>query len=109
MTYAQYRVLKAVETNPELSQRELAEQLGISLGKTNYCIRALLDKGWVKASNFRNSHNKRAYMYQLTPKGIDGKARLAMNFLRHKSAEFDALKKELAELLNDVNRLNGAD
>jgi EPS-associated MarR family transcriptional regulator len=63
--------MKLIEARPEFSQRDLARELGVSLGKANYCLRALVDKGWIKASNFRNSRNKAAYAYLLTPRGID--------------------------------------
>ncbi|MGV6827415.1 MAG: MarR family EPS-associated transcriptional regulator, partial [bacterium] len=65
-----YRVLKAIEANPEISQRELASALGVSLGKTNYCLKALIDKGWVKVKNFKKNNNKLGYAYLLTPNGI---------------------------------------
>ena len=69
-----YKVFKLLEANPEISQREMARELGVSLGKANYCIRAMMDKGLVKANNFKNAENKRAYFYVLTPKGIETKA-----------------------------------
>jgi EPS-associated MarR family transcriptional regulator len=76
-----YKVFKLLETNPEISQRELAKALGVSLGKANYCIGALIDKGLVKADNFKNSTNKRAYFYVLTPRGIEAKAKISVRFL----------------------------
>lgn len=97
-TEAHFRVLKALEANPNLSQRQLAAELGISVGKANYCIKALIDKGWVKARNFRNSDNKLAYAYVLTPSGIRRKTRLTMRFLEHKRCEFEALRCEIAVL-----------
>ena len=100
-----YHVLKALEANPNLSQRELAKQLGISLGKTNYCLKALVDKGWVKAKNFKNSQNKLAYAYLLTPKGIDEKARLTLSFLERKRQEYEALKKEIEALAKEAEIL----
>ncbi len=93
-----YRVFKILETNPRISQRELAGELGVSLGKANYCIRALIDKGLVKASNFKNNENKRAYFYVLTPKGIEAKARISVRFLARKMAEYEALRVEIDEL-----------
>ena len=99
---AHYRVLKALEANPELSQRQLASELGISVGKANYCIRALIDKGWVKARNFRNSHNKLAYAYVLTPRGIRRKSQLTMRFLEAKRREFEALKREISALSAEI-------
>ena len=108
-TEAHYRVLKALEANPNLSQRKLAAELGISVGKANYCIKALIDKGWVKARNFRNSDNKLAYAYVLTPSGIRRKTKMTMRFLERRRCEFEALRREIAVLSaeldrNDVNK-----
>ena len=97
-TEAHYRVLKALEANPRISQRQLATELGISVGKANYCIRALIDKGWVKARNFRNSDNKLGYAYVLTPSGIRRKSQLTIRFLERKRREFEALRREIAAL-----------
>ena len=77
-----YRVLKHLAANPQATQRDLAKALGLSLGSTNYCIRAVIDQGWLKVQNFRNSHNKRAYADLLTPAGIQAKARLTARFLQ---------------------------
>lgn len=96
-----YKIYKQLDTNPKLSQRELAESLGVSLGKANYCLRALITKGLVKARNFRKSNNKLAYMYLLTPKGIEEKACLTSRFLKYKLMEYESLKKEIAELQRD--------
>jgi len=93
-----YKILKTLEVSPGISQRELAVTLGVSLGKTNYCLRALIEKGWVKMTNFRQNPNKAAYAYLLTPRGIEGKARITLQFLKHKMAEFEALKEEIARL-----------
>lgn len=93
-----YRMLRQLETDSSLSQRELAEKLGISLGKLNYCVRALVDKGWVKARNFKNNNNKLAYMYYLTPRGIEEKAKLAVDFLRIRMREVEALRQEIADM-----------
>ncbi len=97
-----YKILKMVESNPAISQRELASQLGISLGKVNYCLKALIDKGLLKASNFRNSKNKLAYMYLLTPSGIEEKASITMRFLKIKIQEYEALQREIEELRKDA-------
>ena len=102
-TEAHYRVLKALEANPNLSQRQLATELGISVGKANYCIKALIDKGWVKARNFQNSDNKLAYAYMLTPSGIRRKSKLTMRFLEHKRTEFEALRREIAMLSAELD------
>ena len=80
-----YQVLQALENNPEVSQRALAKQIGLSLGKTNYCLRAVIDRGWVKARNFKNSSNKSAYLYQLTPQGVSAKARVTLARIRIES------------------------
>jgi len=97
-----YKILKMVETNPEVSQRELAQQLGISLGKTNFCLNALIEKGMLKASNFRNSKNKKAYMYKLTPKGIEEKAAVTMRFLKRKMQEYETIQSEIEQLRTDI-------
>jgi len=93
-----YRIVRLIDEKPAISQRELADRLGISLGKTNYCVRALMDKGLLKATRFCNSQNKRAYLYVLTPNGIREYANITMRFLQRKSAEYEALKNEIAEI-----------
>jgi len=100
-----YKILKLVESKPELSQRELAKELGISLGKANFCLKALIDVGMVKATNFRNSKNKLAYMYLLTPSGIEAKANITVRFLKRKVEEHDELIREIEELRKDVAKL----
>lgn len=97
-----YRVLRALSANPEITQRELAEVLGVSLGKANYCVRALIGKGWVKANNFKNNNNKLAYAYLLTPQGIEAKARITYRFLRRKLEEYEALEQEIARLRAEI-------
>jgi len=97
-----YRLLKALEEQPDATQRELAGKLGVSLGKTNYCIRALLEKGWIKAKNFKNSKNKLAYSYLLTPSGIEARARITARFLKRKIGEYEALKAEIEQLTAEV-------
>ena len=82
MEESHYRLLRLLDSSPNLSQRELARELGVSLGKVNYCVNALIEKGWVKARNFRNSNNKLAYAYLLTPRGIEQKAAITVYFLR---------------------------
>lgn len=98
------KVLRMLEANPSMSQRDLADALGISLGKTNYCIKALVDKGWLKAQNFKNNKNKMVYAYLLTPSGISSKAELTMHFLRRKVEEYKVLKAEIEQLQRDVQR-----
>jgi len=95
---AHYRVLRLIEEQPEISQRELARALGVSLGKTHYLLKALLDKGLVKADNFRRSDNKLAYAYLLTPNGIAAKLELTRAFLRLKEDEYRAAHEEIARL-----------
>ena len=97
-----YHLLKRLAANPEATHRQLAEELGVSVGKTHYSLKALLERGWVKAGNFRKNDNKRAYAYQLTPRGMREKARLALRFLRHKQAEHERLKAEVAERQQDA-------
>jgi len=97
------RVLRLLEANPQSSQRELAEALGVSLGKTNYCLKALLEKGLIKIRNFRNSQNKAAYAYYLTPEGISRKTILAAGFLKRKLAEYENLKREIELLKTEAN------
>ena len=99
-----YKLLKVLQENPDLSQRELAHKVGISLGKTNYCLRALIEKGWVKADNFRRSTNKVAYAYLLTPRGIEERARATVHFLRRKVAEHEALANEIEQLRSEVKQ-----
>ena len=90
--------MRAVEENPNLSQRDLARLLGVSLGGVNYCLNALIDVGWVKAGNFTRSQDKRAYAYILTPRGASEKLALTAHFLRRKMGEYEALKKEIEQL-----------
>ena len=100
---AQYRVLRLIEEQPEISQRELARVLGVSLGKTHYLLKALLDKGLVKANNFRRSDNKLAYAYLLTPSGIAAKLELTRAFLRLKEAEYQAALGEIERLRRELD------
>ena len=93
-----YKILKLLSNNADLNQRQLADALGVSLGKTNYCLKALIEKGMIKAGNFRSNPNKEAYAYLLTPKGIDEKARVTLRFLKHKQTEYETLQVELKEL-----------
>ena len=97
-----YKILKLVEHNPAISQRELAMQLGISLGKVNFCLKALIERGLLKATNFRNNKNKLANMYLLTPSGIEEKASITMRFLKHKLQEYETLQVEIEELRREA-------
>jgi EPS-associated MarR family transcriptional regulator len=96
------KVLKLLEHNPRITQRQLASELGFSLGKVNYCLKALMNKGLVKASNFKTSSNKRAYVYVLTPRGLEEKARISVRFLKRKLQEHDALKLEIERLKREM-------
>jgi EPS-associated MarR family transcriptional regulator len=87
------------------SQRQLAEELGFSLGKLNYCLKALMEKGLVKVENFYNARNKRRYAYQLTPAGLKEKARITVRFLRSKEREYEEIKQQLTQLRNEVDNL----
>ena len=98
------KVLRLLEANPQLSQRELADALGVSLGKTNYCLKALLGKGLIKMQSFQKSPNKLAYAYLLTPTGIAEKAGLTVRFLARKVAEFESLTLEIEALKSEVNQ-----
>ncbi len=100
---SQLKVLRLLQADPGLSQRALSQALGISLGKTNYCVRALLDKGLIKMQNFRHSDNKLAYAYLLTPAGIAAKADLTRNFLRMKMQEYETLKQEIDQLQREAD------
>lgn len=101
-----YQILKELESNPSVSQRELARLVGISLGKTNYCLKALVGAGWVKAGNFAKSENKMNYAYVLTPKGISEKAAVTIRFLKKKQAQYEQLEQEIVELKIEANTLN---
>tara|TARA_B100000676_G_C18085391_1_gene854585 strand:+ start:142 stop:453 length:312 start_codon:yes stop_codon:yes gene_type:complete len=103
MSDIQYRVLKILESNPNISQRQLSKELGISLGKTNYVLRALVDRGFVKLNNFRRSNNKIGYAYKLTPEGITNKSKLAKLFLANKVKEFEMLKIEIEKLKKEFD------
>ncbi len=104
-----YRLLKYLAEHPEATQRELAQELGVSLGKANYCLKALMAKGWVKVRNFRNSKKKAAYLYILTPKGIEEKVNVTSAFLRRKVAEYDLLSKEIERLTAEVRELDSTE
>jgi uncharacterized protein len=102
-----FRILRKLDENPKLTQRELAKSLGLSLGGLNYCLQALLDKGVVKMHNFQNSQNKVAYAYLLTPAGIAEKAALTGRFLKRKLEEYEALKAEIETLQQEAQSKEG--
>lgn len=95
------QVLRVLDASPNRTQRELAHETGMSLGKANYVLRALLEKGFVKMQNFRNSSNKRGYVYLLTPEGVAAKAEMTRSFLARKIEEYDALKLEIERLRHE--------
>ena len=99
-----YQVLRLLNANPGMSQRDVARELGVSLGKVNYCVRALVQKGWVKVTNFRNSRNKVAYTYLLTPRGIEQKGRLTVQFLQRKVQEYEILRAEIRQMRLETER-----
>jgi EPS-associated MarR family transcriptional regulator len=98
----EYRALKILEQHPELTQRQLAEEMGMSLGKTHYLIKSLINVGWVKLDNFQKSNNKWGYAYLLTPQGIAEKAAITARFLTKKQREYNLLKDEIAQLQAEV-------
>ena len=101
----EYRVLRWLEKNPNITQRQLAKELGVSLGKTHYLISSLIEVGWVKLDNFKRSDNKMGYMYLLTPKGVNEKAKITKTFLVRKENEYQQLKHEIEQLKSEVQSL----
>ena len=100
----QFEVLRKIQKTPESSQRELAEKLGFSLGKLNYCLKALQKKGLVKLQNFQKKTNKISYLqYVITPKGISERTKLTINFMKRKMKEYDELKRELKKINKNVD------
>ena len=98
----QLDAMRLLGNNPEMTQRELAEALGVSLGAANYCLKALVEKGWVKLENFQKNPKKLGYLYLLTPMGMAAKTTLTARFLRRKVAEYEALKAEIEQLRCEV-------
>ena len=98
-----YKAMDLIHKQPDISQRELAKQAGISLGSMHYCLKALAHKGWVKAGNFNNNPDKSVYLYLLTPEGITQKSKLAIDFLRRKKQEYDELKREIEQLTEELH------
>ena len=107
-TALRYRLLKLIEERPEISQRELARELGLSLGKINYCLKAFISRGLVKVNNFRRSDNKLAYAYLLTPQGMEEKARVTLRFFQRVQAEYEALQAEVERLAREREGLEAA-
>jgi EPS-associated MarR family transcriptional regulator len=100
-----YKILKILEQNPKISQRYLARELGASLGRTNYCLKALIKVGLLKVTNFRNNRNKLTYIYLLTPSGIKEKSLITERFLKSKLQEYEALEAEINELRNETKNI----
>ena len=98
----QYKILRTLESQPETTQRELATDLGVSLGKVNYCLKRLVEKGWVEAQNFYHNPNKKVYAYMLTRQGIEKKTYMARQFLRWKMDEYDQLQREIDQLRQEL-------
>ena len=99
-------LLRKLESNPQFTQRELSREIGVSLGKVNYCMKKLTEKGLVKLINFSRSSNKFGYAYLLTPSGIEEKSRLTFSFLKRKLIEYEVLKNEIAQLELDANEIS---
>ena len=99
-----YQLLRLLEQNPSATQREIAGELNMSLGKANYCLKALIDKGWVKANNFKQSNNKAAYLYLLTPQGVKAKTGITLRYLQRKMDEYESLKEEITLLQEELGQ-----
>lgn len=99
---SRYKLLKALEANPGASQRELAQEMGVSLGKVNYCLKALVEKGWIKVGNFTKNPNKLGYAYLLTPSGLEEKANVTAEFLKRKLTEYEKMQKEINILRQEI-------
>jgi EPS-associated MarR family transcriptional regulator len=98
-----YRLFKILQANPNLTQRQMASEMGLSLGKFNYCLKALVKKGFVKIDRFTTSDNKAGYMYLLTPQGIEEKSIITVNFLKRKMKEFEEIKQQIEELKRETS------
>ena len=101
-----YHLLKILEQEPELNQRQMAKKMGISLGKVNYCITELAKRGFIKVSRFKSEKNKKKYSYLLTFKGLEEKAKLTINFLKRKTVEYEEIKRQIRELTREVEQNN---
>jgi EPS-associated MarR family transcriptional regulator len=97
-----YKLMRLLAARPGISQRDAARELGMSLGKVNYCLRALIERGLVKATNFKNSRRKAAYMYLLTPRGFEQKAAFAVRFLKIKMSEYESLRNEIEQMRRET-------
>jgi len=101
-----FQILQSLERDSHPTQRQLSNNLGVSLGKVNYCLKSLIEKEFIKVSNFRNNKNKIQYSYLLTPKGIKEKAKLTWNFIRIKTQEYDTLKQEIESLKQEAKNMD---
>ena len=101
-----FQILKSLEQDSHLTQRQLSNNLGVSLGKVNYCVKSLIEKGFIKVNNFRNSKNKIQYSYLLTPKGLEEKTKLTLDFIRIKTQEYDILKQEVESLKQEIKNMD---
>ena len=101
-------LLRKLEINPEYTQRELSQEMGVSLGKINYCMKKMIQKGWIKLTNFSRNPNKVGYVYLLTPKGIEQKTKLTFSFLKIKMEEYEILKDEISKLKQDTEKLKSS-
>ena len=101
----QFQILKSLEQDSRSTQRQLSNNLGVSLGKVNYCIKSLIEKGFIKVNNFRNNKNKIQYSYLLTTKGIEEKSKLTLDFIRIKTQEYDVLKQEIENLKQEAKSM----
>jgi len=99
---SQYQILKSLEQDPNYTQRQLSKDLDLSLGKVNYCLKSIAEKGFVKIGNFKNNKNKGQYSYLLTPKGIEEKARMTVEFIKIKTQEYEQLKDEIESLKTEA-------
>ena len=102
----QFQILQSLERDSRPTQRQLSNDLGVSLGRVNYCLKSLIEKGFIKVGNFRNSNSKIQYSYLLTPKGIEEKAKLTLDFIRIKTQEYDTLKQEIEILKQEVKNMD---
>jgi EPS-associated MarR family transcriptional regulator len=99
----EYRALKLVEQHPQITQRQLSKELGVSLGKAHYVVKALVEVGWIKLENFQRSDNKLGYAYLLTPAGVVEKSKITRQFLQRKQREYQQLKREIEQLQIEVD------
>jgi len=102
-SYAHFRVMALIQKKPQITQRELAKETGISLGSVHYCLKALVLKGWVKVGRFKDNPDKTTYLYFLTPEGALNKSRLTLSFLKHKKQEYDQIRCEIAQLSHELH------